>query len=363
MKTAAIASGALAMTPLPKYSAIPVVFSVFSLGCGQSATTPPTDAAADVAVDRAPPTPQCDPTAEAVDLNGTWAVRATLGVELRARAGAFVRLCPDPQVTTASLLIRMALTTTGTRVSHQVQVCQITLPRARGAVGDCPATPLSIELTSSPSLSALLPRFPIPEIGAEMPSTRPCSAYRPDGFNVLLGVRESSLTNPMTDPLPSWCSPCMGTTAETCVCRDCASTGAMCMSRASEADDTDGDMNPGVTVGLTTGEGSNTLRGDAFLVFRTRPQLDGRIIDANRLSGSLSATLDYSLVGSRVTVLGGALETAGVVAALPDFRFIAEESAFVMLRADGAMRASWDADSDGQISCADITARANNFNR
>lgn len=364
MKTAAIASAAPpAMNLTQNHGFAGLLTGLVLAGCGTE-STPTQDASAprDTApADTAAPTPRCDPSAAPVNMNGVWAVRATLGIELRARTGAFVRLCPDPQVTTANLLIRMALSTDGERVSHQVQVCQITLPRARGAIGDCPATPLTIELTPSASFASLLPRFAIPAINAQMPSTRPCSPYRPDGFTVLLGVRPGALAMPTTDPLPGWCSPCSAMRAEQCICRDCASVGAMCASRSAESEDTDGDMSPGVSVTLSAGAG--TIQGEAFLAFRTTPQLDGTIIDDNRVTGSLRSTLEYALVGSRVNVFGTALDTAGVVAALPDFRFIPAQSGFVMLRADGTQRSAWDADGDGQVSCADIAARTSNFNR
>jgi hypothetical protein len=224
-------------------------------------------------------------------------------------------------------------------------------------------TPLSIQLSPSTALTSFLPRLMLPEAVTDQVMPVPCTPYRPAPFTVLLGVRTGALMDPERSPLPAWCSPCMGAMAAQCVCRDCMATGAMCDSRAMEGEDSDGDGSPGVTVQVSAGEAMGPLRGDAYLAFRTRPTLLGEVLAADRVGGRVEATLEYSLLGSNVTVLGAMLDTAGVVSALPEFRFVPEESAFTMRRADGASRGLWDADADGMVSCADIIARAANFNR
>ncbi len=305
----------------------------------------------------------CTPGGAPVDLTGTWAARVQLAVELTQRPGGLLRLCPDPQATSARLLIRMGIRATGGHLVQSVQVCQVSLPQALGGVGGCPAQPLSIRLAPAPSLTAYIPRVVIPDITTELGSIAPCSAYDPQAFTVLLGVRAGALGQPDTDALPAWCSPCGGATAAQCVCQDCGHTGAGCAARDSDVEDSDGDGHPGVSVAVSTGAVPDPIAGEAYLAFRTRPRLNGTILGVDRIAGAIEATLDYAVVGSGVQVVGNPLDPAALTGALPEFRIVPDGSEFVMLRADGGALGQWDANGDRAIDCADIVARANNFDR
>lgn len=106
--------------------------------------------------------------------------------------------------------------------------------------------------------------------------------------------------------------------------------------------DHDGDGNPGVSVVLANPRGDPLC--EVYLVQRTRLRLSGKVVNANRIEGTVWSLLDKAVVGETSPLCG----TQAQIVASPT------PSRFVMVRVDGETGIDLDLNDDGDVTCAEI---------
>lgn len=291
----------------------------------------------------------CADAPEAADLNGQFGLLASLDVSLTGRPAALVSLCPDPQTTSAELLLRIDSTQSAGSVSFDIDVCDITLPIVAGAAGECGPTNLEIAITPGAELAARLPMIPVPTAMATAATTTGGSPLAPGPFALVVGA---ALASP-SDPLPAW-----DTSRAGCGLGMGGATMA-CVSGAELLADDDMDGRPAVTVDAMA-DMPGVLEGRAFVVIRVTPQLTGTIRNSNCVEGAVATSLDLSIIGSDVLLSGTPLDTPTVIQNIPPFEIL-PTSSFTMLRGDGEGDLDFDDDGDGTMSCAELLRHRNAF--
>lgn len=291
----------------------------------------------------------CADAPEAADLGGQFGLLASLDVSLTGRPTALVSLCPDPQTASAELLLRVSATQTAGSLAMDISVCDITLPVVAGAAGECGAENLEIAITPGAELAARLPMIPVPTATSTFTTTTGGSPLRPGPFALVVGAALASAS----DPLPTW-----DTTRAGCA----PGVGGMTMACVTSAEllaDDDMDGRPAVTVNAMA-DTPGVLEGRAFVVIRVTPQLDGIIRNSNCVEGSVTTSLDLSIIGSDVLLSGTPLDTPTVIQNIPPFEIL-PTSSFTMLRGDGEGDLNFDDDGDGTMSCAELLRHRNAF--
>ncbi len=298
----------------------------------------------------------CAPGTGPVSLEGQWAIRANLQVDLVERPGALISLCPSPQRTTAAIVFKATLTGAGTSPMLRAQICDITLPVASGGVGTCPADPMD-NLEVSISLGAGLQTY-LPTVNLDSPVTlsngEAGASVVPAPFVFVAGAM---LPMPASDPLPLWNTSMMG-----CGTSDVMAMPSTCVTDFARVQDNDMDMHPGVTLHAMSGDAAMILRGDAYVALRVSPTMTGTVRNAGCIEGTLDSTLDYSIVDSDISLSGARLSTASMIQNIPAFD-VAPTSTFKMLRGDGMGANDFDDDSNGTVTCTEIAAHASAFTR
>lgn len=289
-----------------------------------------------------------------IDVRGQWAGIANLQVELVARSGALVALCPNPQIQPAELVMLINLTEgEGGSTNVELQLCDLELPTILAGVGSCPSDPsriLELAILPSDALAELLPTLRI-EFDSGLPSTiNAGDDFIPDSFVELLGVE---LDDPR-DPLPYW------NESRT----NCGLGGkggpADCVEDYDRIQDSDGDGNLGVTLFANSGVGG-LVEGEAYTTIRLAPQLEGTIRNDICIDGTIALNLDFTIVDSIASVSGIVLSTPLLNANIPPLNFLSD-SRFKLLRAD-TTRVPFDDDGDGIITCEEVRNNRGNFLR
>ncbi len=316
------------------------------IGCGRGGGPTPADAG-DAAE-------TCTSTGAAVDLNGTWAARASLSVTLHEGSGATIHLCPNPQTAVSTLILRFDITQTATSLAQRIRLCRIVLPGTRGGV-TCSADPTAnptIHINPSPGLDTYLQNALVVDAGATLSATTDCAALHPSTFAFVVGA---TLADPMNDPLPTWQPTVLGCGAGAPGCG--SEIWMPCVSPLSVVDDPgpDGDTHQGVTLIVSTADMS-LVSGSAFVALRAVPTLSGTVVDSTLIRGNADATIEYGLLGSSVVLTGGlCINSATIQSTLPTFDVDPTQSTFALKRVDGLWgTANRDTDGNLDVSCDEI---------
>jgi hypothetical protein len=251
---------------------------------------------------------------DSADLIGVWGVRADLGVILTERADSIVHLCPSPQQQQARLFLRLEVTDqNGPDVTQTVRICAVEFPSISGRAVPCDqdGEDVSVLITLGPELDALIQTIDIPGSGNLAADAAGCPTYHPSRAVVTLGTTFDDDST----PLPAWQDGC-DTTPDECV-TDFASL---------EDDDADAEL------GVTLVADSAILSGEAYVAFRTAPEMIGRVVDPDTIVGSVDPVLEYSIVDSAIEMSGLPTDTPLVKGNMPLIEPNPEGSEFTALR-------------------------------
>jgi len=289
-----------------------------------------------------------------VQVTGQWAGIANLAVELVARPGSLVALCPNPQIQPAELVMLVNLTEGDDNSTMvELQLCDLELPTILAGVGACPSDPnriLELAIMPSEALAELLPSIRILFDSGLATEIIAGDDFLPDSFVEILGV---DLDDPM-GPLPFW-----DESRENCSLSG-KGTPEECVDGYEIIDDADGDGHLGVTLLANSGPGG-LVEGEAYTTIRLAPRLKGKIRNDVCIEGTIALNLDFTIVDSVASVSGIVLSTPLLNANIPPLNFL-EDSTFKLLRADTAIL-PFDDDGDGVITCEEVRNNRGNFLR
>lgn len=289
-----------------------------------------------------------------VQVTGQWAGIANLQVELVARSGSLVALCPNPQTQPAELVMLVNMTESDSDSTIvELQLCDLELPTILAGVGACPADPsriLELAILASDALADLLPTLRIEFDSGLATEINAGDDFVPDSFVEVLGVE---LDDPMGQ-LPFW-----DETRENCALSG-RGTPEECVEGYESLVDADGDGQLGVTLLANSGVGG-LVEGEAYTTIRLAPQLSGKIRNNECIDGNIALNLDFTIVDSLASVSGIVLSTPLLNANIPPLNFL-EESRFKLIRADSEA-IPFDDDGDGVITCAEVRNNRGNFLR
>jgi hypothetical protein len=282
----------------------------------------------------------CPATGEALDLRGTWAARAWIGVYLSTAGGGIVHLCPDRAFGVALITLRVRVDEqTGTVVRHRFNVCRLDMPLVEAAIDPACTSTVGMQLAVGPVLSGQWPGIDY-DGGATLGGTAPCSSYVAEPLVAIFGTDG---TVGATDALPRW--------------RDgCADGPAACVDGWEHVVDDDGDTHPGVTLTVTS-DPEDLIVGEAYTAYRTVDLLRGTAWSSSLILGDVEPAIGYQILDTDVLVGGGPLPPQVVKDNIPLFDIPSTGSTFVLLRADGRYGSDdLDADGSGEVTCDEILA-------
>jgi hypothetical protein len=314
-------------------------------GC-EGGADPDADAAGDDGTDAADAADAlCEPSAEPLDLVGTWAARAWIPVYMVTADDALVHLCPDRYYGVVVITLRVVVDEhSGRTVRHRFNVCRMDIPVVEAAIDPGCESSVRMALDVGPVLRVQWPSVDYPG-GATLGGEGACSSYSAEPLVVVFGTDG---TVGSRDPLPGWTDGCRGTADE-------------CVAEWNRTADTDGDARPGVTLTVRS-EPDRLVDGEAHVVFRTVDRLFGTAVDSTRIVGEVEPAMEYRLLGSDVEVGGLVMPTSFVKDNIPAFDIPRSGATFVLLRADGRHGAlDLDADRSGAVECAEIAAAESVF--
>ncbi|MBW2262563.1 MAG: hypothetical protein JRG91_11370 [Deltaproteobacteria bacterium] len=302
-----------------------------ALSCGPGGTV--TDAGADGTPDG---TAECTPGSE-IDLEGWWALRAFIRLEMVEDPLATVHVCDDLALATVTWIVR-ADAASGGDASFTYRTCDIQLPQVTVSFAECSMDETFVAyLLTSASLDASLPVIEYPgTLGVTVPDR--CAEITTNDIFVRIGI--------LADyddavPLPGWDLDCTGSTSLECV-----------PGYESDVQDTDSDGHPGATFEIDT-DPPGLIEGFAWATLRHLPNLRGTVRNSTLVEGVLEPVLEYDFVGSDATMAGLDIDTPTVKRNLPEFVPLADGSRFVLVRVDGAHGAV-DLTSGGSVTCNDV---------
>jgi hypothetical protein len=301
------------------------------LSCGSRGDEP------DAGVDAAPDgTSECTPGSE-FDLEGWWALKVFIRLEMVEDPMATVHVCDELALATVTWILRADATSDG-EATFAFRTCDIQLPQVTVSFADCSLDENFIAyLLTSDSLDASLPIDEHPGTVAVAIPDR-CAELTTEDIFVRIGI-PSDFDDSV--PLPGWDLDCTGTTSLECV-----------PGYETDVQDTDSDGHPGATFEIDT-EPLGLIEGFAWATLRHMPNLHGTARDSTLVEGVLEPVLEYDIVGSDASMSGLDIDTPTVKRNLPEFVPLAEGSTFTLIRVDGAHGAV-DLTSDGSVSCDDV---------
>jgi len=304
---------------------------VLAFSCGSGGAEP------DAGVDGTPDgTSECTPGSE-IDLEGWWALRVFIRLEMVEDPLATVHVCDDLALATVTWILRADPASDG-EATFTFRTCDIQLPQVTVSFADCSLDETFIAyLLTSDSLDASLP---LDEHTGTITVTVPdrCAEISTEDIFVRVGIPpdfDDSI------PLPGWDLDCTGTTSLECV-----------PGYETYVQDTDSDGHPGATFEIDT-EPLGLIEGFAWATLRHMPNLHGTARDSTLVEGVLGPVLEYDIVGSDASMSGLDIDTPTVKRNLPEFVPLAEGSSFTLVRVDGA-HGALDLASDGSVTCEDV---------
>ena len=316
-----------------KWSLVPVLcllsLLVISCGSGENGTDAGTDATPDGST-------ECTPGGE-IDLEGWWALRVFIRLEMVEDPLATVHVCDELALATVTWILNVEPAADG-EAAFSFRTCDIQLPQVTVSFADCDLGETFIAyLLTSASLDASLPLEEYPGTLAIAVPDR-CAEVTTDDISVRVGI---PFDFDDAVPLPGWDLECTGTTSLECV-----------PGYETDVQDTDSDGYPGATFEIDT-EPLGRIEGYAWATLRHLPNLWGTARDSTLVEGGLSPVLEYDIVGSDASMSGLDIDTPTVKRNLPAFIPIADGSTFTLVRIDGEHGAI-DLTSAGSVSCTDV---------
>lgn len=311
--------------------------------CAADDATAPADGGDDAAADAADD--GCPATGEPLDLLGTWAARAWVGVYMSTPGGGIVHLCPDRYYGVSVITLRVRVhEQTGTAVRHTFNVCRLQMPLVEAAIDPACDSRVGMQLAVGPVLTAQWPAIDYPG-GAALGGTTACSSYVAEELVAVFGTDGSVGAR---DPLPEWRS-------------GCTVDAASCVDGWEHVVDSDGDVHPGVTLTVDS-DPEDLIEGEAYTAYRTVDLLRGTAWSSRLVLGAVEPAIDYQILDSDVLVSGAPLPTHLVRDNIPVFEIPETGSSFALLRADGRHGAAdLDADGSGEVTCDEILAAESIF--
>jgi hypothetical protein len=231
----------------------------------------------------------CMPDGQAATLNGRYAVRADLVVNVKVVAGCTGAACIVDNDANAELLLIADMTQSGSSVMATVQPCKIVVPQVA-----LKNQPMPVQLTVPDALVASI--LPVSST-ATLGGSTTCATFDAQPITLPVGA---SLASPATDMLPNFTSTASppvtlcGGTATTA----CASTanpvgptehGCVC--------DQEGDTKLGATVNAKNAPGFEDI-DKLYVDLRTSVTLSGQVFPGQKIKGTVNGLkLDQNVLG------------------------------------------------------------------
>jgi hypothetical protein len=279
------------------------------------------------------------------DLQGWWAVRAFIRLEMREDPLAVIHVCDDPPLSLALVTWVMQVDEPASGVaSYTFRTCAIELPQVTVSFADCSLgeTLIAYILTSS-ALDESLDDESYSGT-AEITESGGCAGLRTSDLFVHIGIAEDY---DWAVPLPGWDVDCTGSAV------DCVP------GFETDVLDTDDDGDPGATIEIDT-DPPDLLEGVAWATLRHSPNIDGRLSSSALVTGDMAPQLEYDVVGSDAFMSGLPMDTPTVKRNIPDFYPLTDGSHFILVRVDGRHGAV-DLTSGGEATCAAVNSASGLF--
>ncbi len=308
-----------------------LVSSTLVISCGSGG------AGSDAGTDGTPDgTSECTPGAD-VDLEGWWALRVFIRLEMVEDPLATVHVCDDLALATVTWIVH-ADATAGGEAPFTFRTCDIQLPQVTVSFAECSMDESFIAyLLTSSSLDASLPVSEYPgTLSVSVPDR--CAEITTGDIFVRIGIPEDFDDSA---PLPGWDLDCTGSSSLECV-----------PGYETDVQDTDSDGHPGATFEIDT-EPLGLIEGFAWATLRHLPNLRGTARDSTLVEGGLEPMLEYDIVGSDAAMAGLDIDTPTVKRNLPEFVPLSEGSSFTLVRIDG-QHGAMDLTSGGSVTCTDV---------
>lgn len=311
---------------------------------------------------------QCDSTA-ALDLTGTWAAFFQFSIGLKKQEGGAITMCPDPQVSSSTMLMLIELQQDGTAVTAKPVSCTLTLPEVSGMVGDCDSTSdtmVTVSILPPQQLTDSMSEIVMPQASGALSALAAGSTLTmADRFLFRTGSTKEG------DAMPQWLKGNPGCGASSVSVGRNGECLADCVDDCSATVDADHDSKVGVTFdacGLTKDDVSQkvkcnpedpasagtTIQGRVFLNFQTDPLITGKAKSSCEVAGTFDATTIYHVLGGDLYLSNTQISVASALLSLPIYEISPTDSKFRMIRVDGKHGApNWKVDmAQPGSSCA-----------
>jgi hypothetical protein len=259
-----------------------VAAAVVVAGCGSSSKS-------DMGSDGGATMEVCMPDGQSASLNGRYAVRADLVVNVKVVAGCTGAACIVDNDANAELLLVADMTQSGTAVTATVQPCKIVVPQVA-----LKNQPMPVQLTVPDALIASI--LPVSST-ATLGGAQTCASFDAQPITLAVGA---SLANPASDMLPSFSS---SASPPVTLCGGSATTA--CASTANPVGPTDkgcvcdqeGDAKLGATVLAKNAPGFDDI-DKLYVDLRTSVTLSGQVYPGQKIKGKVNGLkLDQNVLG------------------------------------------------------------------
>lgn len=321
----------------------------------------------------------CDPSAE-VDLDGVFALRASLSFTFSSQPGGAVAVCPVDQVSNGSFLglVRVQHDPGQTAIkSIAAVVCTLELPIISAGVGECKEGS-NLVYAGLEFPQQLIDAFPLAVTAtttAELSALAPGSSLTPGPMNFSIGTNEAAATAPSWQMTKSGCGMNDNAPGRSSACE------SDCVTDCSLLEDDDADGWPGVTVhvcGFTDEDKAQkvpcnalepnvagaTIQGRAAMNLQVEPLLlMGQALSSCEVAGNLDAAFGYNVVGSDLYLANTQISVTGAIKSLPVYTVNTQDSHFRLVRIDGKHGApDWAANFDDPLTtCREVIKRQNDL--
>jgi len=320
---------------------------------------------------------QCQEPSQ-LDVNGTWAAKVRMTVNLEGKAGAAVSLCPTVQ--TAEALLYMYLdvkqnASDPTRVDSMTpHVCSVTLPVVTGEVGGCNPKDLNFVSTQLQVLDPLRKAFPgiqLSPVTGTLGGTTPGASLTAEKLLFVAGSTAQGSSMPGWNTTDQACGGATLGRANQC--------DTNCVSDCSTTSDDDSDNYPGITLGVcgqsnddkqngvkcnidSPDHGGASIQGRAWLDLQIDPLLTGTVKSSCEVTGHVDAQILYNVLGADVWLTGAPLAVTDAITSLPTFKVDPSSSSYRLLRIDGQHGSlNWSLAQDPVQACQAVLQHKNDF--
>jgi hypothetical protein len=252
-------------------------------GCGSSASK------SDMGGDGGTAMQACMPDGKTVAVNGRYAVKANLLVNVKVVAGCTGSSCIVDNDASSELLLVADMMQSGSSVTASVQPCKIVVPPVA-----LKNQPMPVELTVPDALVAsVLPVMSTASLGG----TSTCATFDSQPITIALGA---SLANASTDALPAFSQ---SASPPVVLCGGMATTA--CASTANPVGPTDkgcvcdqeGDAKLGATLAAKNAPGFEDI-DQLYVDLRTSVTLSGQVYPGQQIQGKVEGLkLDQNVLG------------------------------------------------------------------